>query len=79
MQEKINAYIRKWKKQGYPNGIPDEVPDVLMRLNLAPSYKAIAMAILRNDFNLTSLGFSPPYSYWYDAIKHVEISDRGKK
>lgn len=79
MQEKINAYIRKWKKQGYPNGIPDEVPDVLMRLNLAPSHKAIAMAILRNDFNLTSLGFSPPYSYWYDAIKHVEISDRGKK
>lgn len=45
MQEKINAYIRKWKKQGYPDGKPEEVPDVLVRLNLAPSYKAIAIAM----------------------------------
>lgn len=76
MREKIKEYIRKWKKQGYPKGIPDEVPDVLMRLNLAPSYKAIALAILKNDTNLVSLGYSPPYSYWYDAIKHVEIQGR---
>lgn len=29
-----------------------------MKSNRAPSYKAIALAILRNDHNMYSLGFS---------------------
>jgi predicted phosphoadenosine phosphosulfate sulfurtransferase len=34
------------------------LPDGVMKSLRAPSYKAIAMAILRNDHNLYALGFS---------------------
>jgi predicted phosphoadenosine phosphosulfate sulfurtransferase len=75
---KIGQYIRKWKAQGYPDDIPDEVPQVLANQNLAPSYKAICIALLRNDHNLESLGFSPKKSHWYSAIKRVELAERAR-
>ena len=75
-RERIKAYREKWLKCGYPMDIPDHVPHVLMQKNLAPSYKAIALAILSNDINLHSLGFSDN-TPWYSAIKRHEISLRG--
>ena len=77
LTSKINTYVKKWKSMGYPDDIPDEVPDILMIKNLAPSYKAIALAILNNDMYLSSLGFSRPKSEFYNAIKSIEISNRG--
>jgi predicted phosphoadenosine phosphosulfate sulfurtransferase len=35
----------------------------------APSYKAIAMAILNNDLPLYALGFQPHVSHWYKVVK----------
>jgi predicted phosphoadenosine phosphosulfate sulfurtransferase len=61
---------------GYPDDIPDEVPNELMRLGLAPSYRAIAVAILQNDLNFYSLGFASPTSPWYSALKRIEIAAR---
>lgn len=76
-QSRVNDYIAKWKSQGYSDDIPDEVPDSLMRLGLAPSYKAIAVAILKNDINLLSLGFTVPDSPWYSFLKRTELQERG--
>jgi len=76
MHEKIAQYSKEWSQCGYSNGLPDEVPDELMHENLAPSYKAIAIAILRNDHTLQSLGFTPKVSPWYGALKRVEIAER---
>lgn len=78
-RRRIREYLKSWKKKGYPNDIPDEVPSVLMNKNLAPSYKAICLALLRNDMNMEALGFSAPKSHWYSAIKRVEIEARNKK
>lgn len=78
MENKIRKYIKKWESQGYPDGIPDQVPEELARQNLAPSHKALAVAILKNDHNLLSLGFSAPKSKWYNAIKRIEIQGRTK-
>lgn len=72
----MQRYISDWRSKGYSSDIPDEVPYSLMRLGLAPSYKAIAIAILRNDINLLSLGFAPRHSDWYDFLKKDEISKR---
>jgi predicted phosphoadenosine phosphosulfate sulfurtransferase len=47
-----------------------------MRLALAPSYKAICFAILKNDHSMQSLGFSPRPSPWYMELKRIEISQR---
>lgn len=74
--KKISQYIAQWKRRGYVDDIPDEVPMPLMRLNLAPSYKAIAFAILRNDVTFKSLGFEGVPSEWYGALKGVEIRAR---
>lgn len=73
---RVDQYLQTWSLCGYPDGIPDEVPDALMRLNLAPSWKAIAIAILKNDLQFTSLGFPAPQSGWYSALKRVEIEAR---
>lgn len=68
--------MQEWENKCYSNGIPDEVP---LEINdLCPSYKKIAIALLKNDFTLKSLGFQQPYSGWYDAYKKIELSQRGK-
>lgn len=74
--ERIALYVEKWRGQGYPDDIPDEVPDRLMQLGLAPSYKTIAIAILKNDNHFVSLGFSAPESHWYGVLKRIELEER---
>jgi predicted phosphoadenosine phosphosulfate sulfurtransferase len=56
--------------------IPDEVPNELADELLAPSYKAIAIALLENDMHLTSLGYEAKFSKWYDVLKRIEIEAR---
>lgn len=75
--KKVDLYLDHWRACGYPDDIPDEVPDALMRLNLAPSWKAIAIAILKNDLHFTTLGFSVPPSKWYSVLKKIELESRG--
>lgn len=62
--------------KGYPKDIPDEVPRVLETNNRAPSYRAIAIAILKNDSSLKSLGFTPKASKYYNELKRLEIEVR---
>ena len=76
MQQRISEYVEIWKQRGYPDDIPDEVPLPLMRDNLAPSYKAICFAILKNDHAMLILGFTTPVSLWYGVLKRIEISQR---
>lgn len=76
--QKIDEYITSWTARGYKDGIPDEVPSILMKNLLAPSYKAIATAILKNDMHMESLGYSTPNSKWYSQFKKVEIEQRNK-
>lgn len=61
-----------WEDRCYGDGIPDEVPDGIMRSMRAPSYKAIAECILKNDLHLYGLGFQPHVSHWYHVIKSTE-------
>lgn len=74
MSEAIGKYVAKWTERGYSQGIPDEVPARLMTLGKAPSYRQIAVAILKND--VTELGCAPPWSPWYSELKRIEIEAR---
>jgi len=74
--EAVNIYITRWKCRGYFENIPDEIPTRLDELNKAPSYKRIAIAILKNDTQY--IGVSPPKSKWYSVLKSIELSE-GKK
>jgi predicted phosphoadenosine phosphosulfate sulfurtransferase len=42
-----------------------------------PSYKKIAVAILKNDIALKSLGYTPVVSEYYNALKRIELKERG--
>lgn len=78
IHSKIEWYIRFWKDRGYPHGIPEEVPAEVARKQYAPSWKAIAVAILGNDVTLQALGFSGPYSEYYSILKQKEFADRAR-
>lgn len=58
-----------WERRCYCDGIPDEVPHKLAQSGRVPSYKAVAMAILRNDMILKSLGFEGKRSQYYEALR----------
>jgi predicted phosphoadenosine phosphosulfate sulfurtransferase len=74
--KRITEYIKKWIDRCYINGIPDEVPNKLAKSNRAPSYKAIAIAILKNDHSLKTLGLKGTHSKWYDEYKRIELKER---
>jgi predicted phosphoadenosine phosphosulfate sulfurtransferase len=41
-----------------------------------PSYKMICIALLKNDLQLTSLGYKAKQSKFYSILKRIEISAR---
>ena len=77
IHDKVDNYIKGWESRCYTNGIPDESPFQLG--DKVPSYKRIALAILKNDLNLTSLGYEPKNSKYYSILKRIEIDARPKK
>lgn len=76
MKEKIKKYTAKWELI-YKDGIPDEAPTRLEELGKAPSYRMICKAILKNDTQLESLGYSKTKSIYYSDFKHIELSKKG--
>ena len=79
IKNKIEKYISEWESKCYTNGIPDEAPIVIESNNLAPSYKRICIALLKNDHSLKSLGFSPTKSKIYNDLKYIELKERAIK
>lgn len=76
MRQKILNYVIDWENKCYKNGIPDEAPLRLDQLNKVPSYKSIVRAIIKNDFQLKTLGFNPEKSLTYNEIKRQELEVR---
>ncbi len=74
---KIARYIQTWKRRCYSNGIPDVVPDKLAKTGRAPSYKAVAIAILKNDASLSTLGCSTDTSEYYSMLKKNDKACEG--
>ena len=54
---RIETYTRTWEARCYNDGIPDELPRKLEASSRVPSWRAVAIAVLKNDHNLHSLGF----------------------
>jgi predicted phosphoadenosine phosphosulfate sulfurtransferase len=79
MKSKISQYIKKWERRCYSDGIPDSAPARLERAGKIPSYRTICLAILKNDMQLTSLGFTRKPCDAYMAIKRIEIEARTRK
>jgi len=76
-KSKIKKYISEWERKGYTNGIPDEVPLSLERLDIVPSYRKICIALMKNENNLETLGFQRKKTLSYSELKRIEIENRG--
>lgn len=74
---KFRVFINWWKKRGYPEGIPQEVPAILESKRVAPSWRRMCKTLLRNDYWCKGLGFSQPKSEAYG--KYLQIKKRKKK
>lgn len=48
--------------------MPDDIPEKLAKSGRVPSYKAIALCILRNDLQLRGIGFGRQDSELISAI-----------
>jgi predicted phosphoadenosine phosphosulfate sulfurtransferase len=64
--------VNTWQGRCYSDGIPDEVPAKIAAANRAPSWKSIAMAILKNDMHLRSLGFDMDESELCKALRQEQ-------
>lgn len=60
--KKFQTFIAWWRKNGYPDGIPDEADRDLENKRKAPSYRRLCKVILRNDYWCKGLSFAPPKS-----------------
>lgn len=78
--ESITNYIKTWKKRCYFDDIPDEVSDKLQSSGRVPSYKAIAIALLKNDIALKTIGFDGKYTKYYKELKtNIESINKPKQ
>lgn len=57
-RRKITEFVSKWKRQGYPDGIPDEADYFMEKKRDVPSWRRVCKCILTNDFACKALGFS---------------------
>lgn len=68
---RVMAYQKMWMDRCYSDGIPDEVPDLLAKTNRAPSWKKIAICLLKNDMKLRGLGFTE-INYNAELVRGIE-------
>lgn len=57
-KQRVDAFLSKWQRQGYENGIPDEADHFMEKKRDVPSWRRVCKCILSNDFTLKGLGFT---------------------
>lgn len=77
-KNKIARYLKWYQTRGYPDGIPDAVDAVLEQKGLAPSWRRLCKALLRNDFWCKTIGFSPTKSQAYEKYMALMRKRRGE-
>jgi predicted phosphoadenosine phosphosulfate sulfurtransferase len=70
-KSKLAKYINWYRTRGYENGIPDYADTDMESRDLVGSWRRIVKALLKNDYWLKTLGFSPTKSSAYD--KYLQL------
>ena len=77
-KNKIFTFVKWWEQRGYPDGIPDEAPEVLEAKRLVPSWRRVCKALLRNDYWCKGLGFSQQKTAAYKRYLELKKNKRTK-
>lgn len=76
--ERVLEYVKTWQGRCYSEGIPEEVPAKVAASGRAPSWRAVAIALLQNDLHLYQLGFArPAYDQQRRAVRLGQIAVHG--
>ena len=75
----VMDYERIWRERCYSDGIPDELPPKLAASGRVPSWKAVALCLLKNDMQLRGLGFGRQESAVVEAIYAIEKKEKSKQ
>ena len=76
--DRVSEYNQQWRRRCYSDGIPEEVPKKVAASGRAPSWKAVAIALLQNDLHLYQLGFArPAYEKQRRAVRLGQIAMHG--
>lgn len=75
LTQRVKIYLETWKLRCYDE-IPETVPAGLAKTNRAPSWKSVAIAILRNDHRLISLGMPRKETELSAAIYAIGKEDK---
>ena len=76
--ERVLEYVKTWQRRCYSGGIPDEVPAKIAASGRAPSWRAVAIAILQNDLHLYQLGYArPAYDQQRRTVRMAQIAIHG--
>ena len=76
--DRVREYNQQWRRRCYSDGIPEEVPKKGAASGRAPSWKAVAVALLQNDLHLYQLGFArPAYEKLQQAVRLGQIAMHG--
>ncbi len=70
-RNKVLLFNKWWSARGYADGIPDEAPAALEAKRLAPSWRRVCKALLRNDYWCKGLGFSQHKSAAYEQYQEL--------
>jgi len=74
---KIYTFEKWWECRGYPDGIPDEAPQILESKKLAPSWRRVCKSLLRNDYWCKGLGFTQQKTKAYK--KYLEMKKKRRQ
>lgn len=77
-KDKVLLFQKWWINRGYPDGIPDEAPYALEAKRLAPSWRRVCKALLRNDYWCKGLGFSQHRSDAYAKYQRMMDGRRSR-
>jgi predicted phosphoadenosine phosphosulfate sulfurtransferase len=76
--ERVREYETVWSNRCYLNGLPEELPKKIADSGRAPSWKAVAIALLQNDLHLYQLGFTRPcYERQQRVVRLAHIAMHG--
>jgi predicted phosphoadenosine phosphosulfate sulfurtransferase len=76
--DRVREYNQQWRRRCYSGGIPEAVPKKVAASGRAPSWKAVAIALLQNDLHLYQLGFArPAYERQRRAVRLGQIAMHG--
>jgi len=73
-EDKIAVFLKWYADRGYPDGIPDEGP----LDKTVPSWARICKALLKNDWHMKSLSFSPHQTGAYERYRALMKKRREK-